>query len=46
MSVVPLFDANNSSEEKEMYETLANAVEGKRIFIPPSSNLYAVSKPS
>lgn len=32
MSVVPLFNANSSSEEKEMYEHLADAVEGKAIF--------------
>lgn len=34
MSVVPLFDAYSSSEEKVVYESLANAMERKRIFTP------------
>lgn len=28
------FDANNSSEGREMHESLENAVEGKKIFTP------------
>lgn len=34
MSVIPVFDANSSSEGKEIYGSLENAVEGKRNLTP------------
>lgn len=46
MSVIPVFDANSSSEGKEVHGSLENEVEGKRCFTLPWSNLYVVSEPS